>query len=185
MNETDMKIRSAFVSLLAEKPIEKISTREIAAEAGINRGTFYDHYMDKYDLYAQIRDDFCRDVYGMVTELVSMLMDGDENELKKAFGEYFSNNRDMIQVFLVKRADAELIETMKAAGKSAACRQAGVDEKDFTTEQMYAMEYIAGGQLALATMWFSRNLDVELPDFISLIRELNMRGAFTYLFGTM
>ena len=58
MNETDLRvvktkesIEQAFLSLLAKKPLQKISIVELAREARINKGTFYLHYTDIFDLY--------------------------------------------------------------------------------------------------------------------------------------
>ena len=47
---TKQAIRDSFLKLLSEKPIEKISVTEICREAEINRGTFYSHYTNPYDL---------------------------------------------------------------------------------------------------------------------------------------
>ncbi len=43
-------IMSAFIELLKEKGIEKISMNEIAEKANVNRGTIYLNFVDKYDL---------------------------------------------------------------------------------------------------------------------------------------
>ncbi len=47
---TEKAIQEAFVKLLNERPLDKITVREIAGECGINRNTFYYHYHDMYDL---------------------------------------------------------------------------------------------------------------------------------------
>lgn len=47
---TKKAIREGFLRLLEQKPIEKISVTEICREADINRGTFYAHYSDPYEL---------------------------------------------------------------------------------------------------------------------------------------
>ena len=49
-NLTEKAIQEAFVKLLNERPLDKITVREIAGECGINRNTFYYHYHDIYDL---------------------------------------------------------------------------------------------------------------------------------------
>ncbi|MFR9208180.1 MAG: TetR/AcrR family transcriptional regulator [Lachnospiraceae bacterium] len=54
---TKMLIRKAFTDLLKQKPIQSISIKELCESAGINRGTFYSHYSDIYDLLKQIEDD--------------------------------------------------------------------------------------------------------------------------------
>lgn len=51
MNEkTKEKIQSVFLQLLKDRHFNKISVQDIAKAAGVNRGTFYLHYLDKYDL---------------------------------------------------------------------------------------------------------------------------------------
>ena len=47
---TKMLIRKAFMELLRQKPLASISVKELCELAGINRGTFYSHYQDVYDL---------------------------------------------------------------------------------------------------------------------------------------
>ena len=47
---TEQAIQSAFIEMLAERPLEKITVREIAEACGISRNTFYYHYHDVYDL---------------------------------------------------------------------------------------------------------------------------------------
>lgn len=43
-------IAQAFEGILEERPFEKITVIEIARECGISRQTFYNHFLDKYDL---------------------------------------------------------------------------------------------------------------------------------------
>ena len=47
---TKKEILSALTQLMEQKSIDEITVREITDLAGINRGTFYLHYVDKYDL---------------------------------------------------------------------------------------------------------------------------------------
>lgn len=49
-HETKKLLSNAFKELMKEKPVEKISIREITDLAGLNRQTFYYHFEDIYDL---------------------------------------------------------------------------------------------------------------------------------------
>lgn len=60
MNKNDMRvirtrrnIKRAFSELIRKKPLEKITVTEIASLAEINKGTFYLHYADIYELYRE------------------------------------------------------------------------------------------------------------------------------------
>lgn len=49
-------ITSAFWQLLQQKPMEKITVKEVCTLAQINRGTFYRHFRDCYDLMEQLEE---------------------------------------------------------------------------------------------------------------------------------
>ena len=44
VKKTKRAIQKTFIDLLREKPIEKITVKEIAERAEINKTTFYSHY---------------------------------------------------------------------------------------------------------------------------------------------
>ena len=54
---TKQVIREAFFELLREKGFDKMSVADICRRADINRGTFYLHYVDKYDLLDALIDE--------------------------------------------------------------------------------------------------------------------------------
>ncbi|WP_226035471.1 TetR/AcrR family transcriptional regulator [Aquibacillus saliphilus] len=57
MNEkTKEKIQNNFLQLLKEKNFMKVSVQDISIATNINRGTFYLHYQDKYDLLDQMEE---------------------------------------------------------------------------------------------------------------------------------
>ncbi len=51
---TKHNIINAFLELRAKKPLEKITIKELAELAFINKATFYCHYKDIYDLSEQL-----------------------------------------------------------------------------------------------------------------------------------
>ncbi len=52
--KTNKAIIDAFIELLMEKHFKKITVQEICANALVNRGTFYAHFQDKYQLLMQM-----------------------------------------------------------------------------------------------------------------------------------
>lgn len=57
IERTKKSIVSAFLELRIKKPIEKISVKELAELACINKATFYSHYHDIYDLSEQLENE--------------------------------------------------------------------------------------------------------------------------------
>ncbi|MCH5257932.1 MAG: TetR family transcriptional regulator [Lachnospiraceae bacterium] len=52
--KTKQNIRSAFMELMKKQPLEKIRVNDICDKALCSRNTFYQHYIDKYELFEQI-----------------------------------------------------------------------------------------------------------------------------------
>jgi len=50
----------ALVELMAEKKFDAISVQDIAERATVNRTTFYDHFADKYELFARYSREWFR-----------------------------------------------------------------------------------------------------------------------------
>ena len=61
-------IRDAYVNLMQEKPIDKISISDIVREADLNRGTFYAHYSNPMDVLMEIADEILGDVQGFFAD---------------------------------------------------------------------------------------------------------------------
>lgn len=55
--KTRRNIEQTFLRLLKEEPFDKITVRMVCEEALVNKGTFYRHYEDKYDLARKTVDD--------------------------------------------------------------------------------------------------------------------------------
>ena len=49
-NFTKKAIRESFIKLLNERPLNKITVKDIVEDCGVNRMTFYYHFKDIYDL---------------------------------------------------------------------------------------------------------------------------------------
>lgn len=78
--QTKEKIQRSFLQLLQEKHFINITVRDITTHAKINRGTFYLHYQDKYDLLTQIEDCLLK---GLETHLQQLDSDSILSEAKK------------------------------------------------------------------------------------------------------
>ncbi len=59
---TKTAIRNALVELIEEKGFDAITVKDITTKANINRGTFYAHYQDKFDLMTKCQEEIMYEV---------------------------------------------------------------------------------------------------------------------------
>lgn len=64
--ETKEKIKAAFIELVHEKGFEAMTVSDIARRCDINRGTFYLHYVDKYDLMNKLEEEVMYDLEAII-----------------------------------------------------------------------------------------------------------------------
>ena len=50
VRNTKRKLKEALMTLMQTKPVNAISVKELTELADVNRGTFYLHYSDIYDM---------------------------------------------------------------------------------------------------------------------------------------
>lgn len=64
IQKTLREIHRAFLSLAAEKPMERITVKELCDRAMINKATFYSHYDNMDSLIEELEDEFVKNLTG-------------------------------------------------------------------------------------------------------------------------
>lgn len=59
-------IKAATLGLLGQKPLNRITVAEVCKNAEVNRGTFYHHFYDIYDVFESIEQEFYDEVKNML-----------------------------------------------------------------------------------------------------------------------
>ena len=69
IRRTKKLLRQALTQLMQQKDFQSITVTDVVREADINRGTFYAHYRDVYDLRGQIESEMVADFRSMIAGL--------------------------------------------------------------------------------------------------------------------
>ena len=104
IRKTRAVLKSSLLSLMKEKSVKHITVKELCDKADINRGTFYLHYTDVFDMLEQIEDDMFRELDEFLVPI-----DKQEDVLnEELFREVFifvKNNNEFCQVMLSDRGE--------------------------------------------------------------------------------
>lgn len=66
VRKTRAQLRAALSALMREKEIKDITVRELTERADLNRGTFYCHYKDIYDMVEQVQTEMLEELSGLL-----------------------------------------------------------------------------------------------------------------------
>ncbi|PWU67392.1 TetR/AcrR family transcriptional regulator [Gracilibacillus dipsosauri] len=97
-------LRDAFIELLLEMDIKKISVNRLAEKATINRVTFYLHYKDITDMMDKMADDMVEDISNVIEEArVNRTSNQPTGEVLAKCLEYIAVNANFYKVVLTTR----------------------------------------------------------------------------------
>ncbi len=104
-NFTEKAIKETFMKLLNEKPVNKITVKDISQTCGINRNTFYYHYSDIPSLMEEIFTEQAEHIVSLdenasLYELLIYAADFAIENQKAVYHIYKSANREMFETYL-------------------------------------------------------------------------------------
>ena len=175
---TLMVIRQSFVKLLKQKPISKITIKEICEDADINRATFYAHYLDQYDLLHQIET-------GIIDDINQYLNNCDLKNVSKVPAqmldkilEYIKENAEIFKLLLLSsNADIQFQqEITKIIGQQHFPAMAA-DKED--SEYMFL--FFANGAIGLIVKWLKDDMKKPVSEMSNLILKLSLYGSQPFL----
>ncbi|CAH1191678.1 hypothetical protein PAECIP111891_00061 [Paenibacillus allorhizoplanae] len=102
---TRQLLKDAFVELLQEMDIEKISVNRIAERATINRVTFYLHYRDIPDMLEKMADEMIEDINCILTNDLTIQNSKEEKDWPMLVNllEHFAEHAKFYKVVLASR----------------------------------------------------------------------------------
>ncbi len=107
-NFTSKAIKTSFLKLLNEKPMSKISVRDIVEDCGINRNSFYYHFQDILTLLEEIITDKINEIIAQYPEINSL-----EDCFNAAYSFALDNKKAILHIYNSVNRDIFERELMK------------------------------------------------------------------------
>ena len=170
--QTRANLRQAFWELYAERPVEKISVREITDRAGYNRATFYLYYHDVYELLEEIEGTLLGNIERLVNE---RLLQGERLDFSQHMGlilRLAQRSRDYTRVLLGPHGDPAFSSRLKEIISPLVDRfflpASELDEQS----RRVVREFYLSGILAIIRTWTADDDPMPLDRLIQLIMRI-------------
>ena len=113
IRKTRRVIRQCLTELLKTKRIQDITVREISEKADINRGTFYLHYRDIFDLMEQIENELLEELEDVLNHFkASDLLSNPALVFTRVF-QLVKENTDMVSILIGQNGDINFVNRLK------------------------------------------------------------------------
>lgn len=167
--QTRANLRAAFWELYAQRPIEKISVREITERAGYNRATFYLYYHDVYELLDEIEDQLLDGLSSLVND---RLMRGERLDFSQHMGtilQMAQRCRGYFEVLVGERGDPTFVRRFKEVLAPLLERFVLPADGLAPQEARVLLEFYLSGIVAAVSTWLSEDEPMSIDQLIDLI----------------
>lgn len=172
VRKTRAALKHALTILMKKKNINSISVKELTDLADINRGTFYLHYKDVFDLLSQSEDDLLDELKETVDAFPA---DTIKNQPEALFAELYRlcySNSDMVRILISENGDIKFLNKLKRIMRDKCLKDWSKMIRANDLEHFDACySFIVGGCLSLIQYWFADNMK-ETPEELAQITAL-------------
>lgn len=165
--KTKRLIQQSYLQILENKPFEAITIGDITKKANINRGTFYLHYKDKYDLQEHMEKELFESLGNHIDELQSrytstLTFEKEQEKLASSLFSFIENNSKILKIFLSDHGSAGFhLRFRKAFSEKV---RANLERNEHFNEMLkvpidYFLHFITSAFLGLIEQWIQNDLD--------------------------
>lgn len=113
IRKTRRVIRQCLTELLKTKRIQDITVREISEKADINRGTFYLHYRDIFDLMEQIENELLEELADVLNHFKASDLLSNPALVFTCVFQLVKENSDMVSILIGQNGDINFVNRLK------------------------------------------------------------------------
>lgn len=167
IRRTKKLLRQALTRLMLQKDFQSITVTDVVREADINRGTFYAHYRDVYDLRDKIEAEMITDF----REMIATIRPSETATLRPVLGrlmDYLEENREIVTALIKVNAPDGFGKKMIAVIEE--CRMELFPYRSI--EDAYAARFLATGAIGMTEKWITEAQPIPKTEMINLIAKL-------------
>jgi AcrR family transcriptional regulator len=163
----------AFCVLYKTRPVEKITVAELSRKAGYNRGTFYDYFVDVYDLLEQIEDELIE----LIGKRVAGTIESGQfaSFLPTAFIDVQEQTRERTFALLASEQVTKFPVKLKRALMPVIMAAFHIPSDD--TQVVYALDFYLSGIISLMTEWQKNGRELSVDELGTLVRTVLTEGV--------
>ena len=177
VRRTKQLIKQSLIELMHEKPFKDITVKDITERADLNRGTFYLHYVDIYDLLSKIEDETLQAIEEMILDYRCKINMPSCYELLDELFSYIEDNRDLFEVLLHSQSEGIFLNKLQYLIKTMGLDLMKMFYKDTSRPHYsYFLSFVLNGVLGVTEQWFNNGMDMSSTEMATMIDHFIMDG---------
>ncbi|MDO4962065.1 MAG: TetR/AcrR family transcriptional regulator, partial [Eubacteriales bacterium] len=156
IRKTRAALKKSLTTLLQHKNVKDISVKELTDLADVNRGTFYLHYKDVFDLLEQSEQDLLDEFSEVIKGIPADTIKNNRAEIFVKVYTLCKENADLVRILLGENGDIKFLNGINTFLKEACLKDWSPYLKQVEINQFDAFfSFLVGGCCSLLQYWFS------------------------------
>lgn len=172
VKKTKTSIINVFIALRAQKPLEKITVKELCEKANINKSTFYTHYSDIYNLADIVETEVVNSILESLSH-PEYVVDKPEEFVKELFLAYHAQGA-LLQTLFSGNRSSNLITKIESELKALICKIYPEFKNDLIKNVILSYQ-VYGGYYA-----FRENSHYDAEKIVNIISKLTKETHVLY-----
>lgn len=180
-------IKQAFIQLLKENNLDRITIQQISDLADVNRGTFYLNYEDKYALLDEMENEQIEKIKGFVdirkmdlsTKNSDRFIEDFANKIIKNVITHIEHNIEFYQVILNLERKSQIEEQLADIVRSNIKHLIGNKDNVFGIPENYYLSYVVGSMMSMIKYWVSDENRVSVEELVNYVSTIASTGPLS------
>lgn len=174
-------IREAFIELLAEKDISKITVVDVVQRAELSRNTFYAHYQDVYAVLEEIEQNFIQEMNSYLDEAIKNRSFTEPLPLLQKFQRFIEKDLETNRLLLANKSSIVFCEKLKKIFIARVIENLQTTTVKDTNGFLIFLECVTGGFVRLYQKSLKGETNLTLGDITIEINQIFTWGIKKYL----
>ncbi|MFA7514883.1 MAG: TetR/AcrR family transcriptional regulator [Bacilli bacterium] len=173
-------IENTMIKLLKTQRINQITVKKLCEISDVNRGTFYHHYLDIYDLINQIENQLIAELKQRLAKYSPDQINHDALPLFKEIVQFIDEKANTVMVlFKGKEGDLFLKKIVNLVKTIASQNWGKLYHRLNSQNYDYFLEYAIFGCLGIINRWLHEGRKEPPNDLAKLLEEMVIHGVKT------
>jgi len=178
---TDRRIRETFLQLIDEVGFDAVTIKLLTDRAEVNRGTFYHHYADKYELLERMTNEIFEKIEATFErEIPFVLINKTEDSPYRRiipFLIFLYENRTLMRILLSPTSDGMFRKRVRDYMQQILF--SGLHEQgERLVPEDYLIAYLSAAHLGVIESWLSHPNETTPEEIARIIFTISMEGPF-------
>lgn len=177
IRKTKQQLRQSLTTLLKQKRVQDITVRELAELADINRGTFYLHYRDVFDLLNQIEEELLGELESVLEKYQPGSILPNTVQIFKDVYELVQKNSEIVGILMGDHGEWNFVNRLNQLLR-AKCQRDWSEHFRAENPELFDTYYafIISGCMGLVQYWLENGMKETPGELAELTGQMVMNG---------